>query len=203
MQPQAKPFPLKTTVGLVVVLMAAILPLFVKNRTYLLIQQVLNIIVLGFWCGTALSYSSITGYLAHGAAIAAFAIPAVMLITAFVYPLFGRKSYYCTFVCPFGALQQVAGRCVKYKLPLRPKTLHCLDIFRQVLWAALMCCIWSGVWSRWTDYEPFAAFIFRSASWVTIAIAAAFIALSFVITRPYCRFVCPVGTLLKTSQTSK
>lgn len=202
-QPQAKPFPLKTAAGLVVVLMAAILPLFVRNRTYLLIQQLLNIIVLGFWCGTALSYSSMTGYLAHGAAIAAFAIPAVMLITAFVYPLFGKKSYYCTFVCPFGALQQVAGRCVKYKLPLRPKTLHCLDIFRQVLWAALMCCIWSGVWSRWTDYEPFSAFIFRSASWVTIAIAAAFIALSFVITRPYCRFVCPVGTLLKTSQTSK
>lgn len=202
-QPQAKPFPLKTAAGLVVVLMAAILPLFVRNRTYLLIQQLLNIIVLGFWCGTALSYSSMTGYLAHGAAIAAFAIPAVMLITAFVYPLFGKKSYYCTFVCPFGALQQVAGRCVKYKLPLRPKTLHCLDIFRQVLWAALMCCIWSGVWSRWTDYEPFSAFIFRSASWVTIAIAAAFITLSFVITRPYCRFVCPVGTMLKTSQTSK
>lgn len=202
-QPQPKPFPLKTAVGLVVVLMAAVLPLFVRNRTYLLIQQVLNIIVLGFWCGTALSYSSMTGYLAHGAAIAAFAIPAVMLITAFVYPLFGKKSYYCTFVCPFGALQQVAGRCVKYKLPLRPRTLHYLDIFRQVLWAALMLCIWSGVWSRWTDYEPFSAFIFRSASWVTIAIAATFIALSFVITRPYCRFVCPVGTLLKTSQTTK
>ncbi len=202
-QPQAKPFPLKTAAGLVVVLMAAILPLFVRNRTYLLIQQLLNIIVLGFWCGTALSYSSMTGYLAHGAAIAAFAIPAVMLIIAFVYPLFGKKSYYCTFVCPFGALQQVAGRCVKYKLPLRPRTLHYLDIFRQVLWAALMLCIWSGVWSRWTDYEPFSAFIFRSASWVTIAIAATFIALSFVITRPYCRFVCPVGTMLKTSQTSK
>lgn len=189
--------------GLVVVLMAAILPLFIKNRKYHICQLVLNVVVLGFWCGAFLSYTSLIGYVAHGINVQAVIIPFIMLLTAFVYPLFGKKTYYCTHVCPFGSLQQVAGKFVKFKVKMSPKTVHRLDIFRQVLWALLMLCIWSGVWADWTNYEPFAAFIFQSASWIVIVLAAAFVLLSFFVTRPYCRFVCPMGTLFKLSQASK
>ncbi len=188
--------------GLVVVLMAAVLPLFVKDRRYVFCQTLLNVAVLGFWCGSFLSYSSLIGCAASGIT-AVSAICAVMLLTAFVYPLFGRKSHYCTFVCPLGALQQLAGKTVKRKLVIKPRVLRRLDLFRQVLWALLMLLIWSGVWSEWVDYEPFSAFLFQSASWVVIAIAAVFVALSFVVARPYCRFVCPTGTLLKFSQRLK
>ncbi len=194
---------LKNIAGLLVVLMAAILPLFIKNRLYNVCQSALNVVVLGFWCGTFISYTSLLGYVAHGMNVMVMVVPVIMLATAFVYPLFGKKSYYCTHVCPFGSLQQIAGMCVKHKVKLSPKTLKHLDIFRQWLWAVLMLCIWGGVWSDWTDFEPFSAFIFQSASWGVIVLALVFIALSFVVTRPYCRFVCPVGTLLKLSQTSK
>ncbi len=193
----------KNICGLIVVLMAAVLPLFIKDKRYRSVQMLLNIIVLGFWCGTFLSYSSLMGFAANGINLPAMAIAALMVITAFAYPLFGKKTYYCTNVCPFGALQQLAGQCVKFKIKINARTLHRLDIARQLLWAALMVCIWSGVWSEWIDYEPFSAFIFQSASWITMTIAAAFFLLSFVVARPYCRFVCPMGTLLKLSQTSK
>jgi len=193
----------KNIVGVVVVLMAAILPLFIKNKKYHLCQLILNVVVLGFWCGAFLSYTSLIGYMAHGIHVIALLVPCIMLITAFIYPLFGKKTYYCTHVCPFGSLQQVADMCVKYKVKMSQKTLRRLDFFRQVLWALLMLCIWGGVWSDWTDYEPFSAFIFQSASWIAIVLASAFVLLSLVVTRPYCRFVCPMGTLLKLSQTSK
>lgn len=190
----------KSVAGLIVVLLAAILPLFVKNKRYRLCQSVLNVVVLGFWCGSFLSYTSLIGYAAHGINSLALIIPVIMLTVAFIYPLFGKKSYYCTNVCPFGSLQFLAGKCVKYSVRMGQKTLKRLDLFRQILWALLMLCIWSGVWSEWMDYEPFSAFLFLTASWVTLVIAIVFFLLSFVVARPYCRFVCPMGTLLKYSQ---
>ena len=193
-------FSAKTVIGLIVVLMAAILPFFIKNEKYQLCQMLLNVVVLGFWCGEFLSYSYLIGFAANGINSCTFIIPAIMIVTAFIYPLFGKKSYYCTHVCPFGSLQQVAGKCIKHKLSIKPAVVHRLNVFRQVLWAILMICIWGGVWSSWTNYEPFQAFIFQSAPTAVIIIAAIFVLLSFVVARPYCRFVCPMGTLFRISQ---
>lgn len=193
----------KTIAGLIVVLLAAIVPLFIKDRRYRIGQQILNVIVLGFWCGSFLSYTSIISYMSNGMNVMALIVPVIILITAFVYPLFGKKSYYCTHVCPFGSLQELAGKCVVYKIKMKPTTAKRLDMFRQILWAMLMLCLWTGAWFEWIEYEPFSAFVFQSASWVVIAIAIAFVALSTIIMRPYCRFVCPTGSLLKYSQFSK
>lgn len=193
----------RSLAGLVVVLMAAILPLFIKNKHYRLFQQVLNVAVLGFWCGSFLNYTHIISYLSNGINVLAFIVPVIMLVTAFVYPLFGKKSYYCTHVCPFGSLQELAGRCVGKKLRMSPVVIKRLDMFRQILWAVLMFCLWTGLWFDWIDYEPFSAFVLQSASWVVITIAIVFVALSTVVMRPYCCFVCPTGSLLKFSQYSE
>ena len=195
-------FSSKAIAGLIVVLLAAIVPLFVKDRRYRISQLILNVIVLGFWCGSFLNYTSIVSYMSNGMNVLTLIVPVIMLITAFVYPLFGKKSYYCTHVCPFGSLQELAGKCVGYKIKMKPKTTKRLDMFRQLLWAVLMLCLWTGVWFDWIDYEPFSAFVFQSASWVVIVIAIVFVALSTVIVRPYCRFVCPTGSLFKYSQQS-
>ena len=196
-------FSAKAMAGLVVVLLAAIVPLFIKDRRYRMVQQILNVIVLGFWCGSFLNYTSIISYMSNGMNIVALIVPVIMLITAFVYPLFGKKSYYCTQVCPFGSLQELAGKCVGYKVRIKSATAKRLDKFRQILWAMLMLCLWTGVWFDWIDYEPFSAFVFQSASWVVIAFAIVFVAFSTVVMRPYCRFVCPTGSLLKYCQFSK
>lgn len=195
-------FSSKAIAGLIVVLLAAIVPLFVKDRRYRISQQILNVIVLGFWCGSFLNFTSMVSYMSNGMNVLTLIVPVIMLITAFVYPLFGKKSYYCTHVCPFGSLQELAGKCVGYKIKMKLKTAKRLDMFRQLLWAVLMLCLWTGVWFDWIDYEPFSAFVFQSASWVVIVIAVAFVALSTVIVRPYCRFVCPTGSLFKYSQQS-
>ena len=87
-------FSAKAMAGLVVVLLAAIVPLFIKDRRYRTGQQILNVAVLGFWCGSFLNYTSIISYMSNGMNIVALIVPVIMLITAFVYPLFGKKSYY-------------------------------------------------------------------------------------------------------------
>ena len=64
----------------------------------------------------------------------------------------------------------------------------------------LMLLMWSGVCLEWMGYEPFSAFLFTKASWIVIVIALVSAALSFVETRPYCRFVCPTGNLFRITQ---
>lgn len=191
---------LKTIAVVIVALMAAVLPLFIKNRRYHLVQLILNVIVLGFWSGTFISYSLLTSYLSNGMNVLTSLPAVILLITAIVYPLLGKHQYYCTNVCPFGSLQQIAGRCGKRKIKIQPRIANCLAWFRRILWAVLMLLMWCGVFFQWMDYEPFTAFILTSASWIVIAIAALFIILSAFIPRPYCRFVCPTGTLLKISE---
>ena len=193
----------KAIAGFVVALLAAIVPLFYKNRRYRVVQQLLNVVVLGFWCGSMMSYASLLGFMSNGINVLVYPLATLLLIVAFVYPLFGKKSYYCTHVCPYGSLQELAGRCVGFKIKMKPTTIHRLEIFRRLLWVMLMICLWSGAWYGWIDDEPFSAFIFESASWAAIVIAVAFILLSTVVMRPYCRFVCPMGTLFEFSQGNK
>ena len=50
------------------------------------------------------------------------------------------------------------------------------------------------------DYELFSAFLFRRAAPLVLALAAVFFALSLVTPRPYCRFLCPTGTLIRFAQ---
>ena len=206
-EPQSSELKIEIIAGFLVALMAAFIPLFWKNRIYRIIQQLLNVAVLGFWCGACLSYSSLLGLFnfqwstlgSHWPTI----LLLVLLIVAIVWPLFGKKSHYCNHVCPFGSLQELCGRCVPHKFSLSLRTVKTLTLFRRILWALLMLCLWTGVWFEWVDYEPFSAFIVQSASTAVLIIAAVFVVLSFFISRPYCRFVCPLGTLLRISQDSE
>ena len=189
--------------ALLVVLLAAVLPLFVRNRTYQTVQQVLNVAVLGFWSGSFLSYTLFLGYLTNGTQLLLSIVPIVMLVTAFIYPLFGRPQYYCTHICPLGSLQQLAGRVNRRKWHLSSRTVRLLERFRKGLWVALMICLWTGVLADWIDWELFPAFLVRTAPVVLIILTAIVTLLSAFIPRPYCRFVCPTGTLFKMSEGMK
>lgn len=187
----------KVIMALLVSLAAAIVPLVTKNKTYRTIQLVLNVLVLGIWTGTFVSYTSVVGYLSHGINLWKSLAAVVLLIVAFVYPLFGKKGHYCAWCCPLGSLQELAGKASRKKLAIGPKTINILTKFRIILWCVLMLLSWSGILFSWMDYEFFTAFLWQSASWIVIALAALTIVLSIFTNRPYCRFVCPTGTLIK------
>lgn len=189
--------------ALLVVIAGCILPLFVRSRRYRTMQLALNVLVLGLWSGTFLSYSLMVNYLSNGVNLLTTVIPLLLLTVAFLFPLFGRKGHYCAWLCPLGSLQELAGKSVKRKWRISPRVLYGLDWFRNGLWAVLMLLMWSGVFFRWMDYELFTAFLFRQASPVVIGIVATFILLSCVVQRPYCRFVCPTGNLFRISQNIK
>ncbi|MCM1369685.1 MAG: 4Fe-4S binding protein [Candidatus Amulumruptor caecigallinarius] len=195
-------FSLRFAVVLIVLLCAAIIPLLLNNKYYRYIQLLLNVVVLGFWSGTFLSYELLINYIANGANMLSLIVVMIMVVMAFIYPLFGRKSYYCAWVCPLGSLQELCGKSSSYKLKMSPKVVRGLSIFQEYLWYVLILLMVTGIWCDWVDYELFRAFIFRSAELGVIIAAIVFVVLSFIVSRPYCRFVCPTGYMFKFAQGS-
>lgn len=187
-------------VALIVVLLGAVVPLFYNNRRLHLVQLAVNVVVLGLWTGTFVSYTLFLRIFAGGvslSAIGALAAPLLMLIVALIYPLAGRSGHYCANICPFGSAQELAGKLSRRKLRITPRVLKLLSVLRNLLWGVLMALLLTGTCTAWIDYELFTAFLYSSASvWVTV-LAVLFLVLSVWVPRPYCRFVCPTGALVK------
>lgn len=192
--------PWKIWVALGVTLAACIVPLFVKNKIYHNIQLMANVVVLGFWCGQFLDYALILKYISGGFVCPAGLIAIAMLISAFIYPLFGKPQHYCNHICPLGSAQQLMGEICGFKIKMSPKAIKSLDWFRKLLWAVLMLLLWTDCLTGWMDLELFQAFQFKSASWWIIGASLLFLLLSLVVSRPYCRFVCPTGSIFKRSE---
>lgn len=191
---------LGSIVALIAVLLGAVVPLFTNNRRLHLVQLVVNVVVLGLWTGTFVSYTLFLRLFAGGvslSAIGTLAAPLLMLIVALLYPLAGRSGHYCAHVCPFGSAQELAGKLSRRKLRITPRVLRVLTALRNLLWGVLMALLLTGTCTAWIDYELFTAFIYSSASVWVIVLAVLFLVLSVWVPRPYCRFVCPTGALLK------
>lgn len=191
---------LGSIVALIAVLLGAVVPLFTNNRRLHLVQLVVNVVVLGLWTGTFVSYTLFLRLFAGGvslSAIGTLAAPLLMLIVALLYPLAGKSGHYCAHVCPFGSAQELAGKLSRRKLRITPRVLRVLTALRNLLWGVLMALLLTGTCSAWIDYELFTAFIYSSASVWVIVLAVLFLVLSVWVPRPYCRFVCPTGALMK------
>ena len=186
--------------GVAVALLACVLPFFVRSRRYRLVQLALDVVVLGFWCGSFVSHVTLVSWAGSGFAWDSLPLSLLLLAAAFGLPLLGRKGHYCAWVCPMGALQELAGRCNPRQFTLSARWQKWTGRFRNWLWAVLMLLAWTGLWCDWMDYEVFGAFLFREAAVAVVATGAAFVLLSFFVARPYCRFVCPTGTLLRLSE---
>ena len=187
-------------VALIAVLLGAVVPLFYNNRRLHLVQLAVNVVVLGLWTGTFVSYTLFLRIFAGGVSlstIGALAAPLLMLIVALIYPLAGRSGHYCANICPFGSAQELAGKLSRRKLRITPRVLKLLSVLRNLLWGVLMALLLTGTCTAWIDYELFTAFLYSSASVWVIVLAALFLVLSVWVPRPYCRFVCPTGALVK------
>lgn len=201
-KPSASPgINLSLTAALIVILAGAIVPLMVHGKPhYRMFQQLLNVVVLGFWAGVFVDYAMMLNFFAHGLTFSlAGVVTVVLLVVALLYPVFNKPGHYCSWICPFGSLQEIAGRIRKRKIKMSPRTIRVLDTFRSVLWVVLLTFLFIGWGYQWIDYEIFTGFLVKSASWAVIVVGALFVVLSVFINRPFCRFVCPTGTLLKNS----
>ena len=164
------------------------------------LQQSLNVVVLGFWCGSFISLSTLVSWVSNGVNLAMSLITIVLALVAFILPLFNKKGSYCYLHCPMGSAQELLVKIPFKNLRVPQKLNSFLNNLRYYILSVLFLLMWLGVGFDLINYEVFSAFIVRSASLAVMFFAAIFCILSIFIPRPYCRFICPTGALLTVSQ---
>ena len=186
----------KNIAVLLVIFSALIVALIFRKNKYLRYAQlVLNVVVLGFWLCNMLSMQFIIGNMFAGFnsnQLAGYALIAVAVLMM----LAGKKNFYCSWLCPFGALQELTGRLIKYKLKLPHLLIKILSQIRKYLLLALLGFAWITSTTSMFNLEPFSGFALQSAAPVVLVIAGLSVVISLVLPRCWCRFFCPTGALL-------
>jgi NosR/NirI family transcriptional regulator, nitrous oxide reductase regulator len=127
-----------------------------------------------------------------------YSVPITVLIFCFapiVVALFAGRAF-CSGVCPQGAIQDLV--LVKpVKLPLWLE--HGLGIIPFIFLGAGLAYAATGTGFVICRYDPFVSFFRLSGGLFILSIGAAFLLVGMFVGRPYCRFLCPYGALLKLS----
>lgn len=187
--------------AVIAILICALVAFFSPKRKLLRkIVLLLSILVLGFWTSSMLSLTVFFRWIANGISWQ-IQIPLVAVaVAAILLPIFTKRAFYCSYLCPFGALQEFSGMIFKKKIKISQKTAKAIDITRKILIIILFAIIAFGLGLDVDRVEPFSAFNIATISFGMAVFAIAIIAISLIITRPWCRFLCPTGLLLSLLQ---
>lgn len=158
------------------------------------------VVIFGFIGGHLLSIETIKNALINNV----FTFFSLFLFILAVFLLIiKQKNFYCTMVCPFGAMQELAGRVPAKKIELPLKAMKLLKIFKRLFLYALFAMLIFNATADFTLFEPFGAFRFAGVSYFSIAIALIALTLSFFIRKPWCRFFCPTGEIFEMMKQKK
>ena len=165
-----------------------------KYRTIL---QVLSIVVFGFWLTRLLSLGQILSWFSTGINWKAQLFIGIVFILSVLLPVFFGRAFYCSWVCPYGAAQELCGKVNSKKINLSARTKRILNYTRETIFFAILIILWVGFIFDVSLVEPFAAFSITKASYFTMGLAGVFLIISLFVPKAWCNYFWPTGYLLE------
>ncbi|MBN1846379.1 MAG: 4Fe-4S binding protein [Sedimentisphaerales bacterium] len=184
-----------------VVLLAALaaasyLSLARRSRRGLFVLMLFCLLYFGFWREGCICPIGAVQNVALALFDSGYALPWVALVffaLPLVFSLFFGRSF-CGAVCPLGAIQDV--------VVLRPVSVprwlqHGLGLLAYVYLGAAVLFAATGSAFIICQYDPFVSFFRLSGSINMLILGACLLLIGMFVARPYCRFLCPYGALLR------
>lgn len=157
---------------------------------------ILSVAVLGIWQGTFLSMAGLYRWLIFGIPPLVCFGTLIVLILSFLLPLFTGRGFYCRYLCPFGAAQELVGMLTRRKLKLSPQTRAVARWVRRGILVTVVILLLILPHVELADLEPFTLFLFRSAALSSLVLAGLGLVGSLFVRRPWCKLLCPTGEIL-------
>ena len=182
--------------GVVVLLALASMFWGGRMKRWRYVLQVSSVLILGFWSGYFVSLELLFNWLLNGIPWGARILLPVIAVLALACPLFLSKAYYCAYLCPFGAAQELMGKMRKKKIAPKGVWKNIFKYTRIVYFMVILALLLWGFPLDLASLEPFPAFLLTAATGWVIALAVLFLLLSIFFARPWCNYFCPTGALL-------
>ncbi len=167
-----------------------------RSRKGIFALMLFCLLYFGFWregciCSVGAIGNIVLGIFDSGYAVSWFVI--VFFFLPLVFTLFFGRIF-CAGVCPLGAIQDI--------ILLRPIHIpHWLEAtLRLLAWLYLsLAVLYAATASAFIicRYDPFVAFFRFSANPAMWVMSIAVLVISVFVGRPYCRFLCPYGLILR------
>jgi len=176
--------------------LASYLALVRRSRRGLFCLAVMSLAWFGFWRGGCVcsigAIQNVTLSICNPAEAISFTVLAFFVLPLVFTLFFGRT--FCAAVCPLGAVQElVAVRPVKV-----PDWLdHALGLFAYVYLGLAVLFAATGTARIICEYDPFVGFFRLSGSVNMLIVGGSLLLVGVFVGRPYCRYLCPYGVLLR------
>ncbi len=157
--------------------------------------------ILGFYSTVFLSLSLFWGWTINGMHWGPHHLYMLIFGLALLLPLIFNRPYYCLYLCPFGALQELvakAGKKIRMKnAPVWFRRLRWLRVIFSIIIVGLLLM---QIYFDLAYLEPFSFFALRSVAVFVWILAIASLIASLFVPKFWCSYLCPTGYLLSLCQ---
>lgn len=183
-------------VFLAALLLASYVILKMRSRRVIFVLVVFSLLYFGFWRKGCICAIGAIQNVTLTAFDSRYAIPmaaAIFFILPLVFTLFFGRIF-CGAVCPLGAIQDlVLVRPVKV-----PRWLEGgLRLIAYTYLGAAVLFAATGSAFIICRYDPFVGFFRLSGNWNILLFGSSLLLIGLFVGRPYCRFLCPYGVILR------
>lgn len=185
---------IKDLLFLLVIILSLLMSHVNAIKKYRWIYLIILVLVIGIYTGKVLSLKLLYSWLSQGIAWQTNWQSTILLIMALVMPLFKRPKFYCNYLCPMGAFQELINKISPVKkrnIILKRSPISLGEIYLALILTSLVL----GFKIELSDLEPFMVFIYQVAGTALFIFAFVIAIMSIFFNKPWCTF-CPTGCLI-------